>query len=67
MRSAVWLTRERNAALESLESLFEGYITLFVFRDQRFQFGQRLFEVGEFRFCFHARDVKRRAEAGSND
>src|SRR5688572_6308401 len=44
------LTRERNAALESLERLLERHITLFEFRNQRFEFGQRLFEVGEFRF-----------------
>jgi len=42
------LTRERNAALESLEGLFERHITLFEFRNQRFEFGQRLLEVGEF-------------------
>ena len=42
------LTRERHAALESLERFLEGHVALFEFRHQCFEFGQRLLEVGEF-------------------
>ena len=40
------LARECHATFESLESLFERHVAFLEPRDERFEFGQRLFEVG---------------------
>ena len=57
------LPRERDAALESLECVFERHIAGFEFLHQRFEFGERLLEVlcalRFLGFGFHARDFKR--------
>ena len=41
------LAGERHAAFESLERFFERHVALLELCDERFELGQRLFEVGQ--------------------
>ena len=65
------LARERNAALESLERLFERHVALFEFRDERFEFGQAIARsrasLSIFGFDFTRATLNVVRERGSND